>query len=304
MADENNLLVSPIFGLGEGVGYGIVCIMTIAIQRNHPSLWQIPPLLPDDHKYTRGHVLLLGGASMTGAARLAALAAQRVGAGLVTLAAPPSAWPVYATALMSVITHKLTKDAGFGWLLDQRKVNVVLLGPGTDPLEVRGRLTAAIKRSKPLVLDAGALTLLAHAPALREKLRDVPFILLPHEGEYRALAQAIGLDTAADKPERALALAQALGGVVLLKGADTYIAAPDGRVLLQETQAPWLATGGTGDVLAGIVAGLVAQGMGMFEAAASAAWLHSEAAQAFGAGMVAEDLIAVLPEALAVALSS
>lgn len=266
--------------------------------QNSPGHWRLPPLPADTHKYKRGHVLLLGGATMTGAAKLAALAAQRAGAGVVTIAAPPASWPVYASSMMSVITRKLTKEAGFDWILKNRKVSAVLLGPGNDPLELRTPLLAAIRSGLPLVLDAGALELLAKGPALRARLRGRTFICLPHEGEYRKLAEALDLDAQAAKPLRALALAQALGGIVLLKGAETIIAAPDGRMMRHETHAPWLASGGTGDVLAGIAAALASQAMEPFDATCAAAWLHSEAAQAFGPGMVAEDLLGALPQVL------
>ena len=272
------------------------------LTENGPKQWTIRPLAADDHKYSRGHVLVWGG-TMTGAAKLAAWAAQRAGAGMVTIASTPTAWTIYASSMASVLTRALDKPGDWAWILKHRKVSAVVLGPGAEPLELRAPLLAAIKQEKPLVLDAGALELLAKAPALREKLTGMSFLCLPHEGEYRRLAEALGLDTTAAKPARTRALAAALGGVVVLKGAETIIAAPDGRTLRQRISAPWLATAGTGDVLAGIAGALLSQGMEPFEAAAAAVWLHAEAASHHGPGMIAEDLLMSLPLALGEVLS-
>lgn len=263
---------------------------------NSTALWHIPPMVAADHKYTRGHVGVVGGAVMTGAARLAALAAQRAGAGMVSIAAPMEAWPIYAASLMSVITLPLRDTAELAVLARTRKWSVWLLGPGCAPEAMHEPLRIACESGLPMVLDAGALATLATDAALRRMLAGKPFALLPHEGEYKALAQACGLDVSAPKPERARALAHALGGVVLLKGADTYIAAPDGRVVHHASDTPWLATAGTGDVLAGMVAGLAAQGMALFDACCAGAWLHTEAAHAHGVGMVPEDLLPSIAE--------
>lgn len=266
------------------------------VKENTPNAWSIPPLKREDSKYTRGHVAILGGNEMTGAARLAALAAQRAGAGLVTIAATKASWPVYAASLMSVITR--TCDAA-GWktLMGDARVNPVLIGPGSGmDTRVKNAQLAAAKTGKTLILDADALSLLASDVALRKALQKSPKILTPHEGEYARLAKALKLDATLPKPARAAALAQALNAVVVLKGADTLIA--DGRNILKSQPPHWLATGGTGDVLAGIIAALVGQGMGLFEAAAAGVWLHAETAETCGPGMIAEDLIAGLPMVL------
>lgn len=263
---------------------------------NDPSRWTLPHLHADDHKYTRGHALILGGAVMTGAARLAALAAQRAGAGLVTILAPAEAWPIYATSMLSVITRPLVHGAWDAMMRDAR-VTTVLAGPGAGINDtLRESILAALEAKKKLVLDADAITLLARDASLRGRLADT--ILTPHEGEYRALASALRLDTAADKPTRAKALAERLGAVVLLKGADTCIAAPDGSCVHNDNGPAWLATGGTGDLLAGIITGLVAQGIPLFDAAYAGAWIHGAAAQAFGPGMIAEDLLIEIPATL------
>lgn len=294
--------------------------------KNSPERWQIPPLLRDQHKYQRGHVLLFGGALMTGAAKLAAHAAQRAGAGVVTLASPRRAWPIYAMSTMSIITRPLDSPADWQWILDHRKITTVLLGPGAEPKEVLGPLRATQRAGLPMVLDAGALQLLAENGSARRLIipprvggrlkggrsmasavsytktppqpspyQGGSFVLTPHDGEYQKLAVAFGLAEEPSRPKRALALAQATGGIVVLKGPDTYIAAPDGRLVHHPIDTPHLATAGTGDVLAGIIAGLWAQGMDGFDAACAGVWLHAQAAQEFARGMVAEDLIGALP---------
>lgn len=265
---------------------------------NTPKCWHLPPLKHGDNKYTRGHVLLLGGARMTGAARLAALAAQRAGAGMVTLAAPRDAWPIYAASMMSVITTPLDSMNDWRDLLHKRHVNAVLLGPGCEPVSALEEALLHAGASKlPLVLDAGALTLLAQHPKLLASIH-APYICLPHEGEFAKLADAFGVKSAADKATRAAALAKKLGAVVLLKGAETIIAAPQGKIRRNRAKAPWLATAGSGDVLAGIVVGLVAQGMEPFDATAAGAYIHTQAAMKFGRGMLAEDLLEAIPTVL------
>ena len=266
---------------------------------NTPGLWRLPPLKSGDHKYTRGHAVVLGGATMTGAARLAALAAQRAGAGLVTLLAPEAAWPIYAASMLSIITRPW-EQAAWATLLADDRVTAILIGPGAGHTELtRHAAESALAGGKPLLLDADAITLLAKDSLLRKAVTGA--ILTPHEGEYAAIAAACGLDLQADKPTRALALAKALNSTVLLKGPDTFIAAPDGRIARNTNAPAWLATGGTGDVLSGIITGLLAQGMPAFDAACAAAWLHGEAAQHYGPGMIAEDLLTAIPAALAVA---
>lgn len=266
------------------------------VKDNGPDCWTLPPLQESDHKYTRGHVLVLGGAVMTGAARLAALAAQRVGAGVVTLAAPREAWPIYAASLMSVITRPLDGIDDWKWLLAERRVSAVLIGPGC---EAGGELTAAMRaaaaRHVPMVLDAGALQQLAQQPLLAEELATCPKVCLPHEGEYRKLAEGFGLPYDGNKLAHTRLLAEHLHATVLFKGAESILVAPDGAALRNHAHAPWLATAGSGDVLADMVAGFAAQGMDLFSATAAATWHHSRAAETFGRGMVAEDLIGAIP---------
>jgi hydroxyethylthiazole kinase-like uncharacterized protein yjeF len=263
---------------------------------NHPSWWLDRFPWPDaaDHKYSRGHALVVGGAVMTGAARLAARGAARVGAGLVTVAAPKAAFSVYAAALTGVIVQPIAGLDDLKVLLADKRRNAALIGPGAGVgAETRDKTLAILAAGKAAVLDADALTGFADNPtALFAAIRG-PCVMTPHEGEFARL-----FDTAGSKLDRARRAAQQSGAVVVLKGADTVIAAPDGRVAINENAPPTLATAGSGDVLAGIVLGLLAQDMSPFEAVAAAVWLHGQAARRFGAGLIAEDLIEMLPAAL------
>jgi NAD(P)H-hydrate epimerase len=264
---------------------------------NQPAWWlgAFPWARTSGHKYSRGHALVAGGAAMTGAARLAARAAARVGAGLVTVAAPEPAFAIYAAALTGVIVAPLAETADFAGLLADRRRNAALIGPGagTGP-ETRAKTLAILAAAKRAVLDADALTVFAPRPAdLFDAIRS-PCVLTPHEGEFARL-----FDPSGSKLDRARRAAKASGAVVLLKGADTVIAAPDGRAAIDENAPPDLATAGSGDVLAGMVLGLLAQGMPEFEAACAAAWLHGDAGRRFGAGLVAEDLVDMVPAVLA-----
>ena len=267
------------------------------IAANDPDWWQggFPWPTPETHKYRRGHALVAAGATMTGAGRLAARAAARAGAGLVTLAAPETAFPIYASALTGVIVLPVADAVGFGALLDDPRRNAALIGPGAGVSEeTRDRTLAILAAEKRAVLDADALTSFADAPATLFRAIRAPCVLTPHEGEFARL-----FDTAGGKIERALRAAEKSGAVVLLKGADTVVAAPDGRVSINASAPPELATAGSGDVLAGLVLGLLAQDMEAFAAASAAAWLHGGAARVFGTGLVAEDLLDALPAVLA-----
>jgi NAD(P)H-hydrate epimerase len=246
----------------------------------------------ETHKYARGHALVAGGAVMTGAARLAARAAARLGAGLVTVAAPEAAFPIYAAALTGVIVHPVADITAFQEFLADKRRNAALIGPGAGVGdETRAKTLTILGAGKGAVLDADALTSFAEDPETLFSAIRSPCVMTPHAGEFARL-----FDTTGDKPERARRAARQSGAVVLLKGADTVIAAPDGRVAVNANAPPQLATAGSGDVLAGIVLGLLAQGMEPFAAAAAAAWIHGAAASRFGLGLVAEDLIdAVVP---------
>ena len=268
---------------------------------NDPALWDdaMPLLLADGNKFSRGHALVWGGWPSTGAARMAARAAARMGAGLTTLAVPEDALPVYAASLLSVMVSPVAALDDLQRLLADSRVTGLLIGPGAgigpDP---RARVLATLKAGRATVLDADALSTFQHDPgalfsAVMEN-REGACVLTPHEGEFARLFEGV-VDPRSDKLTRARAAAHASGAIVVLKGSDTVIAAPDGRAVINANAPPTLATAGAGDVLAGMVLGLLTQGMEPFLAAAAAVWLHGAAAAHFGPGLLAEDLPDRLP---------
>jgi hydroxyethylthiazole kinase-like uncharacterized protein yjeF len=247
--------------------------------RNGPWLWCLPRRNATGHKYSRGEVTVLAG-HMGGAARLACAAARRCGAGMVTLAADQAL--VLPEAGLIVRTEPLAA------LLEDHRRTTWICGPGLGVARAGAALEALIGAGgRGIIADADALTACAGAP---ERLRGVA-VMTPHEGEFARLFGPIGDDRLA----AVRAAAVLTGAVTLLKGAATVIAAPDGRAVINDNAPPWLATGGTGDVLAGVIGALLAQGMEPFEAACAGAWLHGAAAQEVGPGLIAEDL----PDALA-----
>jgi ADP-dependent NAD(P)H-hydrate dehydratase / NAD(P)H-hydrate epimerase len=276
---------------------------------NAPPYWlkQLPFPRIDGNKYSRGHaVVLSGGASYTGAARLAAAAALRAGAGLVTLASPPDAMAVNAPALTSVMLRETKGPEGLARLLADRRMNAVALGPGlgvgaaTRAL-VETALGATSQSRRGFVLDADALTSFAgEAAALWGLIARAPgpVVLTPHGGEFARLFGVQGeawTSRVRSKLDAARAAAQESGAVVLFKGPDTIVAAPDGRATMLSDTTPWLATAGSGDTLTGIICGLLAQGMEPLAAASCGAWMHARAAQVFGPGLIADDIAATLP---------
>ena len=270
---------------------------------NAPALWRdaFPVPKPEGHKYSRGHaVVVSGGLSTTGAARLAARGALRAGAGLVTLASPREALAVNAAASLAVMVRAVDGAAELADFLADKRRNAVVLGPGggVGPA-MREAVRAALQSDAAAVLDADALTSFAgHPEALFADIggRAGATVLTPHEGEFSRLFRMIVDDTKVhEKLERARAASAMIRAVVLLKGPDTVVAAPDGRAAIADNAPAWLATAGAGDVLAGMIAGLLAQGMPAFEAASAAVWLHGEAANTFGPGLISEDLPEALP---------
>lgn len=264
---------------------------------NGPSLWQARFPWPDasDHKYSRGHALIVGGASMTGAARLAARAARRAGAGMVTIASGPEALPIYAADSAGLLTTAVSTAEEFASLLDDERKNAVLVGPGAGVSRTTRDMTlAALSRGRATILDADALTVFADDPdILHAAASGVPCLMTPHEGEFARI-----FETGGDKLARVRRAAAACGAVVLLKGSDTVIAAPDGRAVINANAPPELATAGAGDVLAGLALGLMAQGLDPFDSGCAAAWLHGASAAEFGPGLIAEDISDMLPRVL------
>lgn len=289
-------------------------------RENAPALWSgaWPAMAAAGHKYHRGHLAVFGGARMVGAARLTARAAARIGAGLVTLQVPASVWPVYAAGVGSTMAHGLEDGspevlrAAWAEALTSGRWAAVAIGPGARaglPGEPGSGVLADLVLTalstpsvQALVLDADALTAFEHAPdrlfeAIHGALR--PVVLTPHEGEFRRLFGTVPDEAASgDKISQTRAAAVRSGAVVLFKGADTVVASPDGRASVNTVAPPALATGGTGDVLTGLIAGLLAQGMPAWEAASAASWVHGMAACLHGPGLVADDLPEAVPAVL------
>jgi hydroxyethylthiazole kinase-like uncharacterized protein yjeF len=271
---------------------------------NTPQVWQAAFPVPrtEAHKYARGHVLAVSGdIAATGAARMAARAALRSGAGLVTLASPRDALAINATALTAVMVRPVDTAIEFAEQLADRRLNACIIGPGAGLGErTRDFVHTALSVKRALVLDADALTSFADAPErLFEAIKaaaEGQVVLTPHEGEFpRVFSDISNKHPGRSKLERVRAAAERSGAVVLLKGPDTTVAAPDGRATIAANAPPWLATAGAGDVLSGIIAGLMAQGVPAFEAASIGVWMHGEAGREAGPGLIAEDLPEVLP---------
>jgi ADP-dependent NAD(P)H-hydrate dehydratase / NAD(P)H-hydrate epimerase len=281
---------------------------------NQPALWraQWPSMDASGHKFHRGHALVWGGPQMTGAARLAAKAAARIGAGLTTVCTPRSAWPVYAAALECVMVHPIEGDDAHGWqagvqdLLDDDRLSAALIGPGASggstPAGTRGLVLTLLASGRPVVLDADALSAFTEDPSLLFAAiagHSRPVVLTPHGGEFARLFTMPEVRSVGSKLEQARAAARISGAVVLFKGADTVVAAPDGRAVINRHASSALATAGAGDVLAGMILGLLAQGMPAWQAACAATWLHGDAAMGFGGpGLIADDLPGLIPAAL------
>jgi hydroxyethylthiazole kinase-like uncharacterized protein yjeF len=294
-----------------GIGDGIIAQLEPRTFENTPPLWigNFPVPAVDVHKYRRGHVgVFSGGPSTTGAARLSALAAARSGAGAVTVLSPANGMQVNAAHLTSIMLRKSDSIADVQEFIGDRRPSALVLGPGFGVgekardfgLAVLGAEQRQDGRIDGLVLDADGITSFRSTPdVLFEAARrpNAPALMLtPHEGEFARLFPDIAKDKNLSKLARARTAAKRAGAMIVYKGADTVIAAPDGRAAINGNGAPWLATAGSGDVLSGIAAGLLAQGMPAFEAACAAVWIHAEAGSRFGPGLIAEDLpLALVP---------
>ena len=297
------------------IGIPAAVLSDIAPQtfENVPALWltHFPVPRPDGHKYSRGHAVVVSGPSWsTGAARLAARGALRAGAGLVTLASPREALAVNAASSLAVMVRPVDGAVEFAAFLADRRFNAVALGPGIGVGETTCELVlAALNGERAVVLDADAITSFASQPARLAKTlkarQQHASLMTPHEGEFSRYFGALDERTkVGSKLDRVRRAASITGATVLLKGADTVVAAPDSRASIAANAPAYLATAGAGDVLAGIATGLLAQGMPSFEAASAAVWLHGEAASAFGPGLIAEDLPEILPQVYRRLLSS
>ena len=295
---------------------------------NRVELWRSAYALPrtDGHKYSRGHAVVVSGpADGTGAGRLGARGALRAGAGLVTVVGSAAATAVNATHLTAIMIKATGTDGALAEFLSDERRNAALIGPGAGVSPGTAATVLTVLASPAAaVLDADALTSFAadekDAPVRAAgfgfvvrgaeptptpaslfaaiKDRKAPVVLTPHEGEFKRLFGAVEDTDTGSKLERARLAAEACGGMVILKGPDTVIAAPDGRAAINDNAPAWLATAGSGDVLAGLVTGLLAQGMPAFEAACAAVWLHGECANRIGLGLIAEDLPEALPQVL------
>ncbi len=283
-----------------GIPDSVLGAIRPATFHNIPQLWRsrLRAPRPEDHKYARGHAYMVSGpASATGAARLAAIAALRAGAGAVTVASPPDAVAVNAAHLTAIMLRGFDGAAELEALLADPRPKALVVGPGNGVgPATRANALAGLASNAGLVLDADALTSFRDD---REALfaligkRSQPVVLTPHEGEFARLFSATG-----SRLDRARAAARESGACVVLKGSDTVIAAADGRAAINSNALPDLATAGSGDVLAGIVAGLLAQGLPGFEAAAAGVWIHGAAGEACGRGLIAEDLPGRIPDIL------
>lgn len=287
-----------------GIPDTVLAEISPGLSENLPNLWRdlLPRSRPDGHKYDRGHAIIAGGAVLTGAARLASYAALRAGAGLVTIASPPAASAVYRAGRPAIMVRDVADGGAFDALLGDPRVSAALIGPGNGVDAQTADHALRALALKPCVLDADALTVFAGQPdKLFDALNASPIgtsVLTPHEGEYARLFQGLEGANADSKIDRACVAAARTNAIVLLKGADTVIAAPDGRVAVNTNAPSNLATAGSGDVLAGFITGLMAQGMPAYEAACAGTWLHGACALAFGPGLIAEDLADMLPNVL------
>lgn len=282
-----------------GIPTGVLDAIGPQQAENAPALWadclRWPG--PSDHKYSRGHTLVVGGPALTGASRLSAKAAQRAGAGAVTLAAPSDSQTVYKVALESIMVTPYRDTSSLQEVVESPKVSACLMGPGAGLVTAtRERACMILRAGKPAVIDADAISIFEGAPDLMFQCIKAPVVLTPHEGEFSRLFP----DLRGGRLFRARAAAARSGAVVLLKGYDTVIAAPDGRAVINANATADLATAGAGDVLSGIIVALLAQGIPAFEAACAGAWMHAESGARFGPGLVPEDITAGLPAILAV----
>lgn len=269
---------------------------------NSPSLWQslLPKPNANSHKYSRGYVLVQGGYPTTGAARLAALAAARTGAGITAIATPEIALNIYASQLLSIMAKPYASIDEFNSLITDKRIGAMLIGPGAGVTETtRNNTLSMLHTGKPMVLDADALSVFAAQAAQLKNAISAPCVITPHDAEFNRLFGITPAKQQTERIQQAMIAAKKIGAIILLKGAKTIIAEPNGKVIINEVAPATLATAGAGDVLAGIITSLLAQHMPALEAAAAGTWIHSEAARLFGIGLIAEDIPELIPTVFA-----
>lgn len=266
---------------------------------NRPSLWtgRLPWPRADSHKHSRGRLAVIsGGPWNTGAARLAARGGLRIGAGVVTVLSPPEALASNAAHLEAIMLQPFDGEAEL--IRAAETSDAVVIGPAAGVgSATAGALMALARTGAALVVDADALTSFKDDPGRLFGVLDRDDVLTPHPGEFERLFPHL-LEDAPERIAAATEAAKRCGAIILLKGPDTVIAAPDGRAAVNVNGVPWLATAGSGDVLAGFIAGLIAQGMPSFEAACAGAWIHAECGASFGPGLISEDLPDMVPPLL------
>lgn len=285
-----------------GIDDTIVAAQNALTFENNPALWLANMPIPghDSHKFTRGHVNVYGGSHRTGAAALAARAAQRAGAGLVSIACPNSTQLYYRLSAASLMVDVCNTDDDYKVLLEDERRNAIVIGPGALPErggeeELRAAVKAVITTSKAAVLDGDVFRAFEHHPSqLLGHLDPARHVLTPHAGEFLRLFGTLD----GSKLDQARAAAKKANAIIVYKGADTIIAAPEGLAVIDVSGPPTLATAGAGDVLAGLIAGFAAQGMLPFFAACAAVYLHSQSAQLHGLGLTAEDIISNMNQSL------
>jgi len=265
--------------------------------RTSDAVWRtiLPWPRADTHKHQRGRLgVVCGPALRTGAARLAARAGLRIGAGVVHILCPPDASLIVAASTTAIMVDEFASPEVLARLAEP--LDAVVIGPAAGLTESTAQNLAAVARTgAALVVDADALTLFRDRPSGLFDHLDRDDVLTPHEGEFERLFPGLlsrGRETAARSA------AERAGAIVVLKGRETIIAGPDGRLSVNDNGVPWLATAGSGDVLAGMIGGLIAQRMDSFDAACAATWMHADAAGRFGPGLIAEDLPEILPAVL------
>ncbi len=259
------------------------------ILTNSPDLWlhDYPIYKKQSNKYNFGHLVVVGGDEFVGAAKLAALSGLRIGAGLSTIACSNISWLAYAADAMSVMAKPIESILAFNDFIKDTRKNSLLIGPGAGVgVYTKKFVKIALDNMKPTVLDADALISFKEDPKQLFDLIHCDVVLTPHEGEFKALFGNIS----GMREDRALKAAKLSGAIIVLKGNETIIATPDGKIIKNTIAPSYLATAGTGDVLSGMISGLIARGMSAFFASAMAVWVHSKVAEKIGIGMISQDM--------------